>query len=121
MKKHWFLVVMLALISFTACKKENMIVGKWELIETEGVDDFAEIRTTSTRAYQFDEYSYHIIVYSLDMESGKYSIKNNAITLEPSFSCEYRMLYPSTWKISFSGSKKMIWKDKKEKYTFKKI
>ena len=131
MKKHWFLVVMLALISFTACKKENMIIGKWELIETEGVTD--EI---IPKGYVFEEFLYYPVFDGSIFEgghdneilySGRYSIQNNTLTME------HMESVAGTWssytvrhsvEISFSGAKKMIWKDKKDKkikYTFKKV
>ena len=122
MRKHWFLIVMLALITFTSCKKENMIVGNWELIEGEGINDVGLF----PKGYIFDEYGYCALRDGSKFEGGydneifycgRYNIYKNTLTLESSGSF-------NSMKISFLGARKMIWKSEKDgkiKYTFKKV
>lgn len=119
MKKFWFLMVILALISFTSCKKENMIIGEWELISIEGDTNLAKTQS-AFYVYEFYEGGYYVI------KAGgwdiiflcEYSISNSKIDIKP---FGYYTPFISM-KISFSDSKNMVWKGKenKVKYTFKK-
>jgi len=131
MKKYLFLIVVGTLITFSSCKKEETkILGEWELVSSTICDDtWGKLLPI---AYVFEEYSYYAIVNNkfnggLDNEifSGKYSIQNNTITFE-TVSSSSSGAYPyintryNSLKISFSGTKKMIWKSENDKYTFKK-
>ena len=118
MKKHWFLIAILGtLIGFTACKKEkeNMIIGKWELISIEG-GSFAESYSSGDLVYFFTGQCYFVLDKNNNIiHCDSYFIQGNKIHLT----------YPKNRKtavsISFSGSKKMTWKGEESKFTFEKI
>ena len=125
MKKYLFLIVVGTLISFSACKKENMIIGKWEIVSVEG-EGIDNLTAQILKGYVFDEYYCYSIVDG-SMFDGlsdneifgvrRYYIHKNTIT----FLSEMVNTPSNSMKISFSGAKKMTWKDKGTKYTLKKI
>jgi hypothetical protein len=90
MRKHLFLIVIVGtLIIFTACKKENMIIGKWELVSVEGIDDVPD--DILPKGFVFEEsYYYAVIDFSMFdgwsdnqiIYGGRYYIDKNTITYE---------------------------------------
>jgi len=113
MKKHWFLVVMLALISFTACKKEeeeSTIVGKWQVISVE-CDDCLDILWIPCVYEFYKDNRFCCKDKNMRLESGKYFIENDTITFYTS--------YCYSKEISFSDSKTMIWENKDDGFKMK--
>ena len=128
MKKHWFLVVMLALISFTACKKENMIIGEWEVTSFENSlvegDFHLPEPHFGRKVYNFlDGNNYYFMNDDVIINHGYYTIENNTINLESFDSIQSGSGFSTSlsMKISFLSSNKMVWKNKEiTKITFKK-
>ena len=122
MKKHWFLMVIFALIIFTSCKKENMIVGNWELISVEGVSGLTELCSGQITYNFLSEDDYYFMCDSVLIHHGWYSLQNNTINLEyfESIQSGSGGRISVSMKVSFSSSNKMIWKDNEIKYILKK-
>ena len=127
MKKYLFLIVMGTLITFTACKKENMIIGEWEVVSTECDENSAYWYLEFPTVYVFKE-DYYLIKHNfmwieiIEVECGSYFIKNNKITFGTTGGGQFGMnRVTHSMKISFSGAKKMTLKDKNIKLKFKKI
>jgi len=122
MKKYLFLIVIGTVMTFTSCKKENMIIGKWEIISYEGDSVLAELYQGHIVYNFLAEEDYYFILDNNVMYHGWYSIENGKVNLKyfdkNQSDGEFRT---SSLKISFSGVKTMKWQDKELKYTLKKI